>query len=71
MSCIGVVSSVGIYLQFFWNFHDFFTPPRGWVEKSTHGLPFLEMSGTSQPLGPQFRSFSVNPWDPKLAKICT
>jgi hypothetical protein len=32
---------------------------------------FREMSGTSQPLGPQFWSILVNPWDPKLAKIRT
>jgi hypothetical protein len=60
-----------MFLRFFWNLYNFFTPPRGRVRKSTHGPPFRKMSGTSQPPGPQFRSILVNPWDPKSAKIHT
>ena len=65
------MSFIGIFKGFSRNLYDFFTPPRGRVRKSTHQLPFWEMSGTSQPPEPQFRSLLVNPWDPKFTKIRT
>jgi hypothetical protein len=34
-----LVLAAGIFLLFFRNFYDFFTPPGCRVQKSTHGLP--------------------------------
>ena len=57
-----------IFFTIFLEFYVFFSPPVCQVWKSTHGLPFW---GKSQPPGPQFWSFLVNPWNPKMAKIQT
>ena len=58
---VQVISVVGLFLWFLQNFYDFFTPPGGRVQKSTHELPFWEKSGKCR--------VQVNPRDPNFGQF--